>query len=86
MLADLLSGGRIPAVRCSHSGCVQGAKWQILWRNLKIHSEDRVKTWLSCDEHQQFLRDFLSARNFPVTVEAFAEPSEQPEANHEESQ
>lgn len=85
MLADFLGGGQSPAVRCSHAGCAKEAQWQILWRNPKIHSEDRVKTWLSCDEHRQYLADFLGARNFPVRVEAFAENPEDSGASDEET-
>src|SRR5690606_18789406 len=41
MLADLLDQGSPLAAQCSHSGCNGAALWQILWRNPKIHSEDR---------------------------------------------
>jgi hypothetical protein len=27
-----------------------------------------VKVWLACDEHRDFLRDYLAARDFPVLV------------------
>lgn len=53
---------------CSRAGCRQGARWRVQWRNPRIHAADRVKVWLACDEHVDFLRDFLSARDFPVTV------------------
>jgi hypothetical protein len=38
------------------------------WRNPRIHSADRVKVWLACDEHAHFLHDYLAARDFPVVV------------------
>jgi hypothetical protein len=41
------------------------------WRNPKIHNADRVKVWLACDDHVDYLRDFLEARNFPVIVADF---------------
>jgi hypothetical protein len=41
------------------------------WRNPKIHTADRVKVWLACDEHVEYLREFLLARNFPVVVAPF---------------
>lgn len=53
---------------CSRAGCSATAGWRIEWRNPKIHPEDRVKVWLACDEHSGYLRDFLAARDFPVTM------------------
>jgi hypothetical protein len=41
---------------------------QVVWRNPRIHAADREKIWLACDEHVGFLRDYLAARDFPVTV------------------
>jgi hypothetical protein len=38
------------------------------WRNPRIHGPERVKTWLACDAHRVFLRDYLEARSFPVLV------------------
>jgi hypothetical protein len=29
---------------------------------------DRVKVWVACDEHRDFLRDYLDTRGFPVVV------------------
>jgi hypothetical protein len=40
------------------------------WRNPRIHGEERVKTWLACDEHVEYLRDYLATREFPVVVTA----------------
>jgi len=54
--------------RCSRAGCHEDARWRIDWRNPRIHSEDRVKTWLACTGHVDYLRDFLAARDFPVAV------------------
>lgn len=56
-----------PAV-CSRAGCSVAASWRIDWRNPRIHSADRRKTWVACDEHRAFLADFLAARDFPVEV------------------
>lgn len=53
---------------CSRAGCRKQATHRIEWRNPKIHSVDRVKVWLGCDEHVEFLRDFLAAREFPLRV------------------
>lgn len=65
--------GAAPTGGCSRAGCREAATWRIDWRNPKIHSADRVKTWLACDEHVDYLREFLAARSFPVRVQAFDE-------------
>lgn len=54
---------------CSRAGCRTTATFEVQWRNPKIHTPDRVKIWLACDEHVDYLRDFLLARDFPVAVE-----------------
>lgn len=61
--------GDVPADQCSRAGCREHATHRVLWRNPRIHSEDRVKTWLACADHVDYLRDFLAARDFPVRVE-----------------
>lgn len=58
---------------CSRAGCRDEAAWAIHWRNPKIHSEDRRKTWLACDPHLETLREFLAARDFPLSVTPVAE-------------
>lgn len=57
---------------CSRAGCRAAARWGIDWRNPRIHAEDRRKTWVACDEHVGYLREFLAARDFPVTVAPLA--------------
>jgi hypothetical protein len=54
--------------RCSRAGCLHDAQWNVNWRNPRIHGLDRVKVWLACDEHVEYLRDYLTSRNFPVVV------------------
>lgn len=49
---------------CSAKGCPADATWQLLWNNPKIHTADRRKIWLACDEHRVTLGDFLTARGF----------------------
>ncbi|HAJ17797.1 MAG: hypothetical protein DSY74_07455 [Actinobacteria bacterium] len=61
-----------PETICSRAGCREDAQWSIRWRNPRIHKGDRSKTWLACDEHVGYLREFLAARSFPLSVEAFA--------------
>ena len=55
---------------CSRAGCGGPADWEIVWRNPRIHGEERFKTWLACAEHVGFLRDYLASRDFPITVTA----------------
>jgi hypothetical protein len=38
--------------------------WSLLWNNPKLHTPDRRKTWLACDEHKESLSEFLKARGF----------------------
>ena len=49
---------------CSAKGCQAPATWELLWNNPKLHTPDRRKTWLACDEHRDSLSDFLGARGF----------------------
>ena len=56
------------SLRCSRRGCENSAASEIVWRNPKIHSEDREKIWLACADHQQFFLDYLSSRSFPVSA------------------
>lgn len=74
VLDGLALGGNVTDPhRCSRAGCNSTAQWAIQWRNPKIHAADRVKTWLSCSEHETYLREFLAARSFPLTVRTIAE-------------
>ncbi|MFC6285168.1 hypothetical protein ACFP3Q_03310 [Nocardioides sp. GCM10027113] len=49
---------------CSAKGCTADAAWALLWNNPRLHTPDRRKTWLACDEHRSTLGDFLGARGF----------------------
>jgi len=51
-------------LRCSAKGCRQAARYALRWNNPKLHTPDRRKTWLACDEHRESLSTFLSARGF----------------------
>ncbi|MBT2515872.1 hypothetical protein [Agromyces sp. ISL-38] len=64
-------GGELAKATCSRAGCREAATWRIEWRNPRIHTGDRSKTWLACEEHVGYLRDFLEARSFPVEVGPF---------------
>ncbi|MEQ4523087.1 acetone carboxylase [Nocardioides kribbensis] len=54
---------------CSAKGCRSTAAWALLWNNPKLHTAERRKTWLACDEHRGPLSDFLAARQFLRDVE-----------------
>ena len=61
-----------PDLVCSAKGCRRPATWAHLWNNPKLHTPERRKVWLACDEHRSTLSDFLGARGFlkdvvPVT-------------------
>ncbi len=60
------------APECSRAGCHERAGWRVEWRNPRIHTAERTKTWVACDEHVDYLRAFLAARDFPVAVTALA--------------
>ena len=53
---------------CSRARCGEDAAWKVNWRNPRIHGPERVKVWLACDEHRDFLAEYLSERSFPVHV------------------
>ncbi len=55
-------GDRAPV--CSARGCASPGVWVLVWNNPRIHTPDREKTWLACDEHRESLSDFLGARGF----------------------
>ncbi|WP_454083481.1 hypothetical protein [Georgenia sp. Marseille-Q6866] len=49
---------------CSAKGCRQTAAWGLLWNNPRLHTEERRKTWLACEEHRTHLETFLGSRSF----------------------
>jgi hypothetical protein len=55
---------------CSAKGCRAPANWRLRWNNPKLHTPERRKTWLACDEHKDPLSDFLARRAFLREVEA----------------
>jgi hypothetical protein len=69
-------GAELDAATCSRAGCRNSATWRLDWRNPRLHAADRVKTWLSCDLHVDYLREFLAARDFPLTVLPMETPAE----------
>ncbi|MBP2414589.1 hypothetical protein JOF48_003388 [Arthrobacter stackebrandtii] len=67
---DMLPGGGNPGAPqgpespvCSRKGCRADATTQLLWNNPKIHTPDRRKIWLACDDHVAWLEDYLKGRS-----------------------
>jgi hypothetical protein len=67
-------GAALETATCSRAECRENAEWRIDWSNPKIHTGGRTKTWLACSEHVDYLRDFLGARDFPLTVATLEQP------------
>nr|WP_325210600.1 hypothetical protein [Salinibacterium sp.] len=61
------------APQCSRAGCRADAGWSVNWRNPRIHDESRTKVWLACEDHVEYLRDYLATRDFPVEAVRFEE-------------
>jgi hypothetical protein len=49
---------------CSARGCRAPARWGLRWNNASLHTPERHKTWLACDEHRAYLTEYLSLRGF----------------------
>ncbi|GLF98705.1 hypothetical protein SYYSPA8_30430 [Streptomyces yaizuensis] len=58
---------------CSAKGCRAAAVWVLAWNNPKLHTPERRKTWLACDEHREHLSSFLGVRGFLKDVVTLAE-------------
>lgn len=51
-------------LQCSRRDCRDGATWAIVWNNPKLHTPERRKVWTACDEHREYLANFLDMRGF----------------------
>jgi len=49
--------------------------WSLRWTNPKIHTPERRKTWLACDEHREYLSSFLATRGFLREVDRVPSPT-----------
>ena len=58
---------------CSARDCRAAARWALLWNNPRLHTADRRKTWLACDEHRPTLGEFLTVRGFLRDVRPVSE-------------
>ncbi|WGW13712.1 hypothetical protein LWF01_08130 [Saxibacter everestensis] len=62
-----------PEPRCSRKACHQSASWGLLWNNPRIHTPVRRKVWLSCDEHRDWLQQYLTSRGLHKETLALAD-------------
>lgn len=60
---------------CSAKGCSRPAVHQLIWNNPRLHTPDREKVWLACDEHRESLASHLDVRGFLRRVDPF-QPAE----------
>jgi len=51
-------------LECSAKGCHATAVWGVRWNNPTIHTPERRKVWLACDDHRPHLERHLEARAF----------------------
>jgi hypothetical protein len=58
---------------CSAKDCRAPAVWVLAWNNPKLHTPERRKTWLACDEHREHLSAFLGMRGFLKDVVTLTE-------------
>jgi len=58
----------LESTTCSRASCRERATKRVSWRNPKIHTADRVKVWLACSDHDEYLENYLATRGFPVKV------------------
>ena len=58
-----------PTPVCSAKGCRRDAVHVLVWNNPRLHTPDREKNWVACEEHLASLSDFLGRRGFLRRVE-----------------
>jgi hypothetical protein len=56
-------------VICSAKACRRTASYVLVWNNPKLHTPDREKTWVACEEHRTSLSQFLEMRGFLKRVD-----------------
>ncbi|MCX5556620.1 hypothetical protein [Streptomyces sp. NBC_00038] len=59
--------------QCSAKACRADAEWVLAWNNPKLHTPERRKTWLACEDHREHLSKFLGVRGFLKDVVPLAE-------------
>ena len=69
--------GESPGLRtCSRAACHADALWAITWRHPRIHGPERRKVWVACEEHVEYLSQYLGARDFPVEIAPLEEATQ----------
>lgn len=74
--SDEHADDQVSDLECSSRGCRAPATWGLLWNNPRIHTPERRKVWLACDDHRDHLERFLGRRGFlrdTVPVDGLAE-------------
>ena len=51
---------------CSAAAAAPTPTWGLLWNNPKLHTPERRKVWLACDDHREHLSQFLDVRGLPA--------------------
>jgi len=57
-------------LQCSAKGCRHEASCALVWNNPKLHTPDREKQWVACEDHREHLSTFLDVRGFLRRVDA----------------
>ncbi|HEY3090636.1 MAG TPA: hypothetical protein VGJ59_21505 [Jatrophihabitantaceae bacterium] len=70
-----LDGSARETPRCSAKGCRRAATEDLRWRNPRLHDASRVKHWLACAEHADYLAGFLARRGFLLDRAGIQQPS-----------
>lgn len=53
---------------CSAKGCRAVPSHGVIWRNPKLHTPERRKVWLACEDHREHLSNFVQLRGFLIEV------------------
>jgi hypothetical protein len=53
---------------CSAKACRNAATDAVVWRNPALHTPERRKVWLACEEHRDHLSSFVRVRGFLLEV------------------
>ena len=56
--------GTPPPMTCSAKGCRLAAVHALVWNNPSLHTPDREKLWLACQDHRESLAHHLQVRGF----------------------
>jgi hypothetical protein len=63
-----------PEVICSAKDCRAAATYVLVWNNPSLHTADREKTWVACEEHRTSLSEFLDRRGFLRRIDPLEAP------------